>query len=250
MNNLIQAGVVIIGNEILSGRTQEINLQVLARHLSTVSIFIAESRIVLDDEERIQRAVKDLCTVYDYVFTTGGIGPTHDDVTAQALAQAFNRKLKHHPLAYKLLEAHYGKENLTPGRLKMCDIPEGAVLINNPISMAPGFQIENVYVLAGVPKIMEAMLQGILAGLQGGKPVHQYTLQCNLTEGVIAKDLGELQKRYPEVLIGSYPYFRLPHFGVSLVLRSTSIKSLAEVKHALYNLIMWLGGTLYPEITE
>lgn len=250
MANLIQAGVVIIGNEILSGRTQEVNLQALARHLSTINIFIAESRTVLDEEERIQKAVGDLRTVYDYVFTTGGIGPTHDDVTTQAIARVFDRPLRRDPVAYERLEGHYGRGNLTQGRLKMCDIPEGATLIDNPISVAPGFYLENVYVLAGVPKIMEAMLEGLLGQLRGGVPIYQYTIRCSLTEGVMAKDLGELQRRYPDVLIGSYPYFRLPNFGVSLVLRSTDRESLDRTKQALYNLITQLGGTIFQGVSE
>jgi molybdenum cofactor synthesis domain-containing protein len=220
-NTRIRAAVVIIGNEVLSGRTQEQNLQFLAERLGALGIAVEEARIVRDEEGAIADAVNECRARYEYVFTTGGIGPTHDDVTAAGIARAFGVAVLRNPRAVALLEQQYAPAEINEARLKMADIPEGATLIENPVSRAPGFQIQNVFVLPGVPSIMRAMFDGLRFRLRGGTPVASVTVSAFTTEGSIATLLAALQARHRAVEIGSYPFVRAGRFGVSLVVRAS-----------------------------
>lgn len=218
---IVKAAVVVIGDEILSGRTTEKNVPYLAEKLNDVGIQIAHVRIIPDIEEEIVNAVNDLRRKYSYVFTTGGIGPTHDDITARAIARAFGVTVHRNAEAYGRLKEHYHSDDFTLARQKMADMPFGVVrLIDNPVSIAPGFIMDNVYVMAGVPEIMRAMLDGILPDLTGGSKITSKTLSCFYREGEIAAQLTVIDKKYHRVAIGSYPYFRNGNFGVSIVLRS------------------------------
>jgi Predicted nucleotide-utilizing enzyme related to molybdopterin-biosynthesis enzyme MoeA len=242
------AAVLIIGNEILSGRTKDANLPHIAEKLGGIGVRLREARVVPDVEEEIIAALNALRSRYSYVFTTGGIGPTHDDITSACVAKAFGVALERNPEAVERLERHYGDPSkLNEARLRMANIPAGATLVDNPISAAPGFQIGNVFVMAGVPNIMQAMLDGILPRLQGGPALHARTVACELAEGRIAEDLGALQDRYPDLEIGSYPYFRNGFFGVSLVLRGTDEPRLEAATEELAGIVRRLGGT--PNIT-
>jgi molybdenum cofactor synthesis domain-containing protein len=239
---VVTAAIVVIGNEVLSGRTQDANLAYIAEGLASVGIRTYEARVVRDDEADIVRAVNDLRRRFTYVFTTGGIGPTHDDITAECIARAFGVPLMRHPEAVRRLESHYPPGHLNEARLRMANVPEGGVLIDNPVSRAPGFRIGNVFVMAGVPSVMRAMFDGIKGQLQGGAMQLSRTVSCTLGEGVIAKDLGALQQRYADLEIGSYPYFRAGGFGVSLVLRGTDPERLASAVVELSDIIRKLGG--------
>ena len=222
----VTAGLLIIGNEILSGRTADANLPYLATFLGQIGIRLVEARVIPDIESEIVEAVNALRVKVDYLFTTGGIGPTHDDITARCIAKAFERKLIRHPEAERRLQAFYPPEKLTEARLKMAETPEGASLIDNPISMAPGFIIENVHVLAGVPKIMQAMLDILRPRLVGGAPVHSRTLVVFKGEGDMAHTLGDIQSRYPAIDIGSYPFFRMDKPGTSIVFRGDDVPAI------------------------
>jgi molybdenum cofactor synthesis domain-containing protein len=239
---IVTAAVLVIGNEILSGRTRDSNLNYLAGGLTAIGIRLMEARVVPDIEARIVEAVNALRAAYDYVFTTGGIGPTHDDITASSIAKAFDRKLVKDDRAVALLTAHYGEANLTEARLRMAHVPEGARLIENPVSTAPGFNLENVYVLAGVPAICQAMFDGLKGGLAHGDRVLSRTVSAHVGEGVIAKDLGDLQERYPALDIGSYPFFRQGKFGASFVIRGTDTAVLDKAAGELRAIIRKLDA--------
>jgi molybdenum cofactor synthesis domain-containing protein len=217
----VTACVIIIGNEILSGRTHDANLPYLAKALNGVGIRVMEARVVRDDECAIVEAVDACRHAYDYVFTTGGIGPTHDDITAACLAEAFGVELVRDPRAVDLLTRHYAAAELNEARLKMAEVPQGATLIDNPVSSAPGFRIGNVVVLPGVPRILQAMVDGLVVNLRGGDPVLSRTISAFTTESGIAAPLSAVQDAHPQVEIGSYPFVRSGRFGVSLVVRST-----------------------------
>lgn len=239
---IVTAAAIIIGNEILSGRTQDVNLAFLAKSLNEIGIRLMEARVVPDIEAEIIAAVNGLRVRFDYVFTTGGIGPTHDDITAECVAKAFGVPLIRHPEAECRLRAHYEPDKLNEARLRMANTPEGATLIDNPVSIAPGFQIGNVFVLAGVPSIMQAMFDGIKGRLSGGAPVRSISVPAFIAEGTIAKGLGELQARYADIDIGSYPFFRTGRFGTTLVLRGTDEARLAAAAEELRALIRSLGA--------
>src|SRR6266446_6890471 len=194
--------------------------------------------------------VNEVRRAFDYVFTTGGIGPTHDDITAQCVADAFGLALIVHPEAKRLLETHYPPRHLNEARLRMAMVPEGATLLPNPISRAPGFQIGNVFVLPGVPSIMQGIFEQLKHRLVGGEKVRSGSVSCRLAEGTLAKDLGALQARYPELEIGSYPYFRRGDFGVTLVLRGTDSVRLADATRELTELIRALGGDPQEGLSE
>ena len=215
----IRAALIIIGDEILSGRTQDKNIGFLAERLTTRGINLHQVRIIPDEEGEIIEAVNTMRTKYDYVFTTGGIGPTHDDITAAAVAKAFGRKIQRHTGAMKALKKHYSTDDFTETRKKMADMPRDVELIDNPVSGAPGFIIENVYVMAGVPDIMQGMFDGIKDTLTGGKPLKQKTISCNIREGDMAPHLNQIQNSHDQVTIGSYPFFHDGNVGVSVVLR-------------------------------
>jgi len=247
---IVTACVLIIGNEILSGRTQDANLAFLARGLTELGIRLREARVIPDDAGVIVSTVNAVRIAFDYVFTTGGIGPTHDDITAQCVADAFGVPLIVHPEAKRLLETHYPPGHLNEARLRMAMVPEGAVLLPNPISRAPGFQIGNVFVLPGVPSIMQGIFEQLKHRLVGGPKMLSRSISCHLGEGTLAKDLGELQARYPDLEIGSYPYFRRGDFGVTLVLRGTEGRRLADAVEELNELIRSLGGDPQEGLSE
>ncbi len=234
------AAIVVIGNEILSGRTRDSNLTYIAERLSAMGIVLAEARIVPDREEAIAAAVNACRAVYTYVFTTGGIGPTHDDITARSVAMAFGVPIERNADAVARLERQYPEGGLNAARLGMADVPAGAELIDNPVSGAPGFRIENVFVLAGVPAIMKAMFDGL--SLTGGPPILSRTISCFLTEGGIAGGLAEIQARSPAADIGSYPFFRSGAFGTTLVVRGTDGEAVEAAAEEIRRLIAELGA--------
>ncbi len=236
------AAVLIIGNEILSGRTQDVNLGWIAGKLVERGIRLGEARVVPDIEDEIVLAVRALSARYDYVFTTGGIGPTHDDITADSIAKAFDRPVVIHPEAAARLERHYGPGNVTPGRLRMARVPQGSSLIDNPVSAAPGIRIENVFIMAGVPAIMRAMLDGILPTLAQARPILNRSVDCRIAESVLADPLAAIQARHPDVDIGSYPWYRQGAAGVSLVARGTDAAVLDSVAAEIAQMIRDLGG--------
>jgi molybdenum cofactor synthesis domain-containing protein len=235
--DIFKAGLIIIGNEILSGRTTDANTPWIAEQLTQRGIYLAEVRIIPDVEQIIIDTVHALREKFDYVFTTGGIGPTHDDITSGSIARAFNLPLVRDQEAFTVLEKYYGLENLTPPRAKMALIPQGAKLIPNPVSAAPGFIVENVYVMAGVPRIMQAMLDHILDEIKAGKPIMSNTIACNLPESKIAEDLMAVQDKYPNIDIGSYPHYRGGTLGLSLVLRGTDNDSLDQATREVVELV-------------
>lgn len=219
-SNTKTACVLIIGNEILTGRTQDTNLGHIGKKMMATGIYLRHARTVVDVEDDIVANVNELRSKHDYVFTSGGIGPTHDDITAASMAKAFGVPLIMNAEARARLLRHYGsEEQLTPARLRMAMTPQGATLIDNPVSAAPGFKMENVYVMAGVPRIMQAMLDGILPTLQGGPPIRTRTIGCSIPESAIAVELGVLAEKYTDIEFGSYPYFRPGGYGLSLVIR-------------------------------
>ncbi len=238
------AALVIIGNEILSGRTQDVNLQWLADKMTGIGVRLMEVRVVPDIEDAIIQAVNELRARVDYLFTTGGIGPTHDDITAGSLAKAFGVDLVVDPEARAMLLSHYGSEDqLTEPRLKMATVPKGSTLIENPVSGAPGFKFENVYVMAGVPRIMQAMLDDIIAKLERtGPAIVSNTVTCDFGESMVAEKLEEIQNRYPAVEIGSYPHYRSGVLGLSVVLRSTENDPLHAATGEVISMIRGYGG--------
>lgn len=233
--------MLVIGDEILSGRTRDSNMFHLAGQLTAHGIDLTEVRIVPDDQAAIVMAVRALATAHDYVFTSGGIGPTHDDITADAMAAAFGVGIGIRDDAKALLMRFFESRNVEPteARLRMARIPDGASLIDNPISVAPGFSLENVHVMAGVPKIFEAMLNNVLAGIEGGKPLFSQTLRIDQPEGEIATPLADLATRFPELSIGSYPFSKDGVFGANIVVRG---QDGARVTAAMIEL-----GQLFPE---
>ena len=217
------AAILVIGDEILSGRTRDSNLHYLACELTKHGIRLAEARIVADDHAEIVAAVNALRGTYDHLFTSGGIGPTHDDITADAIAAAFGAPIGPRADAMALLAAHYERQNLpfNESRQRMARIPEGASLIDNPVSIAPGFTLGNVHVMAGVPRIFEAMLASVLPTLTGGAPLLSQTLRLMRGEGEIAADFGALAAEFPDLSMGSYPFTMNGAYGTNLVIRGT-----------------------------
>ena len=236
------ACLLVIGNEVLSGRTQDANIRFLATGLGAIGIPLREVRVIPDVPETIVGTVNEVRAKFDYVFTTGGIGPTHDDITSACIAEAFGVPLILHPEARRLLESHYPPGALNEARLRMAHVPEGATLLPNPISRAPGFRIENVFILPGVPQIMRAIFSEARHNLRGGARVLSRSVSCTLGEGTIANDLTALQNRYPELEIGSYPYFRRADFGTTLVVRGTDRERLMSAVEELKTLIRNLGS--------
>jgi molybdenum cofactor synthesis domain-containing protein len=223
------AAVLLIGDEILSGRTKDKNLGYIADFLTALGIDLLEARVVGDNEAAIVAAVNDLRSRYSYVFTTGGIGPTHDDITADAVAKAFGVPINHDPQAVALLQAFFSEIGREPNeaRMRMARLPQGARMIPNPVSKAPGFQIGNVHVMAGVPAIMQAMLQALAPGLARGVPMRSAAVTIRAGEGDIAAGLGSIQKAHPTVVIGSYPFEADDGFAAQIVLRSRDDQALA-----------------------
>lgn len=237
--------VLLIGDELLSGRTRDINLQNIAHFLAPYGLQVSEARVISDDQSTIVSAVNELRKKHTYLFTTGGIGPTHDDITADSIATAFLVEISEHPDVIADLQSRYETMgiDLTPARRRMARIPHGASLIKNPVSGAPGFQMENVFVLAGVPKIASAMLEDVGPRLKSGEVVHSMTIRARgLREGDIAEDLGKLNAKYQGVSFGSYPWFvSIEDSGVSLVARSKLESLLNSVQEDLEKLVRFHG---------
>ena len=241
------AGVIIIGNEILSGRTQDLNVAYIGKSLEKLGIVLAEVMVIPDVEETIIDRVRSYSSNYDYVFTTGGIGPTHDDITTESIAKAFGAKLIRHPDAVASMERYYEPGTLTEARLKMADVPEGALLIDNHVSGAPGFQINKVFVLAGVPDIMRSMFDALMERLIGGPPILTASVFTNLTESRLAEGMKQIQEACPAVSIGSYPYFKRGELGVNIVLRSVDESLLSKQLTLITTLIEKTGGVVLEE---
>jgi molybdenum cofactor synthesis domain-containing protein len=239
----VKAAVLLIGDEILSGRTQDVNLRTIAKFLAPLGVQVAEARVVADAPEEIAAAVNALRAAYDYVFTTGGIGPTHDDKTADSVAAAFGVHIGVRDDARAILEAHYkGASNLNDARLRMARIPDGAVLIANPVSKAPGFQMGNVFVMAGVPSIMRGMLEDVGHRIEGGAVVRSVTVRGKgVREGDIAQALADLEMAHGDVSFGSYPWFSPDGYGIHLVARSADDTALAKAGEDLVALIRARG---------
>ena len=216
----VNASILIIGNEILSGRTQDTNTSTLATWLNSIGVSVGEVRVIPDVEKIIVESLNFLRSTYDYVFTTGGIGPTHDDITAQAVSKAFGIKYEAHKEAFKILETYYEPGKFTEGRQKMGWMPENAKLILNPTSGAPGFNVENVFSLPGVPSILKSMLGGLTNSIVGGEPIKSLTISLRTVESEIASSLKKVQNDNQDVEIGSYPFFHAGKLGVSIVIRS------------------------------
>ena len=221
-NIKVNAAILIIGNEILSGRTQDTNTSTLATWLNSIGVKVSEVRVVPDDEMIIVDTVNFLRKNYNYVFTTGGIGPTHDDITAQSISKAFNREYKIHKEAFDILKSYYKPGEFNEGRQKMVWMPKNAKLILNPTSGAPGFSVENVFCLPGVPSILKSMLGGLKNEIIGGEPILSFTISLRTVESEIANSLTKVQKENKDVEIGSYPFFHAGKLGVSIVVRSES----------------------------
>jgi molybdenum cofactor synthesis domain-containing protein len=238
----VSAALLIIGNEILSGRTQDANLAYIALGLNEVGVRLKEVRVVPDDEREIIDAVNALRARFTYVFTTGGIGPTHDDITAECIAKAFGVRLLRDPRAVEMLKRQIAPENLNEARLRMANIPEGADLIENPVSRAPGFRIGNVHVMAGIPRIMQAMFDGVKGSLKGGRKMLSQTIDVYTGEGAIAAGLTEIQNARPAVEIGSYPFQRQGVFGTAIVARGTETAQVSEAIDAVRSLVHGLGA--------
>jgi molybdenum cofactor synthesis domain-containing protein len=246
-DRIYTAAIVVIGNEVLSGRVQDLNVNYLALGLKALGIRLREVRIIPDVQAAIVDAVNALRALHDYVFTTGGIGPTHDDITAQSIADAFGVALERDPRAVALLEQYYG-DRINEGRLRMANVPAGGELLDNPVSWAPGFRLENVYVLPGVPRIMQAMFDTFKHRLAGGRPVRSRTVNAFVPESLIASGLAAIQDRFGDVEIGSYPWVRGERFGCALVSRSVDDARLHEATDAIADLVRALGGE--PEISD
>ena len=238
-NKKVNAAILIIGNEILSGRTQDKNVAFISNWLnSKCGILVEEVRIIPDVEKKIVNNILLLSKKFNYVFTTGGIGPTHDDITAKSISKAFKVKYEFHKEAYKILEKYYGKIKFNDGRKKMAKMPKGSRLIYNPSSAAPGFIKKNVLSLPGVPSILNSMIENCKRYLLKGLKVHSQTLSLYTVESNIAKNIGRIQKKYKKFVdIGSYPFFRLGKICVAIVTRSTSQKKLKNVNADLMKLI-------------
>ncbi len=231
------AGIIIIGNEILSGRTQDTNTSTLSIWLNSLGIKVQEVRVIPDIEETIIKTVNELRKKYNYIFTTGGIGPTHDDITASSISKAFNLTYGPHKEAMTILEKYYKPGEFNEGRKKMAYMPTNANLIINPTSGAPGFNVENVFCLPGVPSILKSMIGGIAHRLVGGKPVLSQTLNLRTVESEIAKSLSEVQTKNKDVDIGSYPFFRAGKLGVAIVLRSSDQNKIDKCNLEIQNFI-------------
>ena len=222
----VNAAILIIGNEILSGRTQDTNTTTIALWLNSIGVKVEEVRVVPDVEKIIVNTLNFLKSTYNYVFTTGGIGPTHDDITAQSVSKTFGLKYEIHKEAFKILKAYYKPGEFNEGRQKMCWMPEDANLILNPTSGAPGFSIENVFCLPGVPSILKSMLGGLSNTIIGGEPIKSHTINLRTVESEIANSLTKVQNKNQDVEIGSYPFFHAGKLGVSIVIRSEDQKKI------------------------
>ena len=243
---VVTACVLIIGNEILSGRTQDANLAHIARELNEAGVQVRHARVIPDVEEIIIENLNECRARYDYVFTTGGIGPTHDDITADCVAKALGRELYLHPDIESIIRRREAPPEVMASRLRMARVPEGAALLENPFG-PHGFRIENVFVMAGIPRVMHAMLTSAIGRLEGGKPVRSRSITAFVTESQVASPLGQLQARYPDLDIGSYPFSRGDRFGTSLVARGTDVAALEALAAEIRALVEGVGGEIVEE---
>ena len=237
----MKAALIIIGNEILSGRTKDKNLAYLAEWLNEIGIQLYEVRVIRDDEDEIIDCVNLLRKKFDYVFTTGGIGPTHDDITTESIAKAFDVELETNPDALKILQGYYKKGDLNEARLKMTLLPVGAELVENPVTKAPGFKMDNVFVMAGIPSIMQGMLEGARVFLETGTKMSSKSIDVFMPESFVATELSQIQDNYLNVEIGSYPFNKDGKFGTSLVMRSTDLEALDRCEIEVAEMIKKLG---------
>ncbi len=244
----ITAGIIIIGNEVLSGRTKDINTSTLAKWLNTLGIEVKEVRVIPDIETTIIDTVNTLRKKFNYIFTTGGIGPTHDDITSESISKAFNLEYGFHKQAYSILEKYYKPGEFNEGRQKMAKMPTSANLILNPTSGAPGFYVDNVFCLPGVPSILQSMIGGLNNVLVGGDPIENLTISLRTVESEIAKSITEIQNKNTNVEIGSYPFFRAGKLGVSIVLRSSNKNKLDECSAEILEFVKSKGIEILEEV--
>jgi len=245
---VITAGIIIIGNEVLSGRTKDINTSTLAKWLNSLGIEVKEVRVIPDIETTIISTVNNLRKKFDYIFTTGGIGPTHDDITSESISKAFKIEYGFHKEAYSILEKYYKPGEFTEGRQKMSKMPTSAKLILNPTSGAPGFYVKNVFCLPGVPSILQSMIGGLNNILVGGDPIENITISLRTVESEIAKSITEIQNKNKDVEIGSYPFFRAGKLGVSIVLRSSNKNKLNQCNSEILEFIKSKSIEIVEEI--
>ena len=236
-NKKVKAAIIIIGNEILSGRTQDVNVVAISNWLNELGVKLEEVRIISDTEDSIVKTINDVRKNFNYVFTTGGIGPTHDDITSKSIAKAFNISYGYHKEAYEILKQYYGKSEFNEGRKKMAMLPDKASLILNPSSGAPGFIVDNVYCLPGVPSILKSMLGGLNRKINGGKKILSKTMNLKTVESEIAEPLERVQNKFKDIEIGSYPFFKQGKIGVSIVIRSTEEKLISICYKDIENFI-------------
>ena len=236
-NKKVNAAIIIIGNEILSGRTQDVNVVHLSKWLNELGVKVEEVRVIPDIENSIVNTVNELRKKFKYVFTTGGIGPTHDDITSRSIAKAFNVSYGYNKDAYETLEKYYKPGEFNDGRKKMAKMPDKASLIYNPSSGAPGFVVENVYCLPGVPSILKSMVDGLKNKISGGKKILSKTISVITVESEIAKPLEDIQNKFKNIEIGSYPFFRKGKIGVSIVMRSTEKNLIGICAKQIANLV-------------
>jgi molybdenum cofactor synthesis domain-containing protein len=241
-DQVVTACVLIIGNEILSGRTQDTNLRHIAEFLNECGIRVREARVIPDVERTIIETVRSVRTQFDYVFTTGGIGPTHDDITADCIAKAFDVPLVIHPEIARLIQSRPVPPDVMAARMLMARVPEGAALIDNPSGGPPGFTIGNVYVMAGIPLVMQGMLSTLHGKLRGGAPVRSRSVTVYLGESQIAAPLGQIQNRYPHIDLGSYPFSRDGRYGTTLVMRGTDARDLDAMLDDVKSMIVAAGA--------
>ena len=246
-NKKLNAAIIVIGNEILSGRTQDVNVANISTWLNDLGVKLEEVRIIPDIESTIVRTINEVRKKFKYIFTTGGIGPTHDDITSKSISKAFNVKYCYHPEAYQLLEKYYEKGKFNVGRRKMAKTPKNASLIYNPSSAAPGFFIKNVYCLPGVPSILKSMLGGLNNKIIGGNKIISKTLSLRTVESEIAIPLEKVQNKFKTLDIGSYPFFKQGKIGVSLVIRSNKLKLIDK---CLINIIKFVKKKKIKIITN
>jgi molybdenum cofactor synthesis domain-containing protein len=244
----VTACLLIVGDEVLSGRTKDANLSFLGMELNEIGIRMSECRVVPDEEDVIVAAINEVRARYDYIFTTGGIGPTHDDITAACVAKAFGVELHRHPEAVEIFLEHYKPEDMNETRWKMAETPIGADLIQNPVSRPPGFKMENVYVMAGIPRVMQGMFGTFKDTLEGGDKLLSRTIPTHAKEGDMGKPLKEIQKKHPDVEIGSYPFFQANGgTGVRIALRHPNMARIDEVAVDVIALIHDLGEEVVDE---
>jgi len=236
-DDAITAALIVIGEEILSGRTRDENISYIANYLTGIGIALQEVRVVRDVEAEIVTAVNELRARYAYVFTTGGIGPTHDDVTTDAIARAFGVEADIDPRAVEAMRKGFGERELTPARLRMARIPQGADLVDNPVSRAPGFMLGNVIVMAGIPRIMQVMLDAVAPRLKKGRPMLSRSVRIEAPEGDMATGLAAIQAAHADVQIGSYPFFEKGALGTYVVLRGVDERVLDRVLDELWKLV-------------